>query len=170
MKMITEILQVTGCIALATAALYWKFTRSTQQGAHKFLFPFIIAAGVLGIALIAPYAIELFVASYSGAIYESAIVSFRFNGPYWWVYYCGFIFPLLPTFGVIPIIGSRPVVVAFLAVIALIPVLFTPTVGYIRRITKKAEQVETQHSYQPPCLHDFSSFNLNPVIAVRPRC
>lgn len=125
MMIITEILQATACIALTAAALYWKFTRSTQQGAHKFLFPFIIVAGVLGIALVAPLAIELFVASYSGAIYETSVVSFRFNGPYWWVFYGGFILPLLPTFGVLPFIGNRPVVVAFIAMLALIPALFT---------------------------------------------
>jgi hypothetical protein len=137
MKMITEILQVTACIALAAAAIYWKVTRSTQQGAHKFLFPFIIAAGVLGIVLIAPYAIELFVTSYSGTIYEKDAVSFRFNGPYWWVYYCGFILPLLPTFGVIPPVGNRPTIVALIAVLALIPVLFTPTIVCIKRFTNK---------------------------------
>ncbi|MES2981595.1 MAG: hypothetical protein V4727_04710 [Verrucomicrobiota bacterium] len=129
--MITEILQVAACVALIAAAMYWKFTRSCVQGTHKFLFPFILTASILGIALIAPYAIEVFVAYYSGAIYEVEAMNFRFNGSYGWVYYSGFILPLLPIFAVLPQIGSRPILVALVGMLAMVPVVFDHVVRFL---------------------------------------
>ncbi len=128
--MIVDILQVTACVALIVAAMYWKFTRSDEQGVHKFLFPFILAASVLGIALVAPYAIEVFVDYYSGSLYQVEAMAFRFNGPYWWVYYSGLILPMLPIFGVLPQIGSRPIIVAIIAVLAMVPVVFVQVMSF----------------------------------------
>ncbi len=122
--MILEILQLAACVTLIAAAMYWKFTRSAEQGVHKFLFPFILVASVLGIALIAPYGIEVFVDYYSGSLYQVEAMVFRFNGSYWWVYYSGLILPMLPIFGVLPQIGSRPIIVAIIGVLAMVPVVF----------------------------------------------
>jgi hypothetical protein len=124
LKMILEILQVTACVALIAAAMYWKFIRATEQGTHKFLFPYILVASALGIALLASYAMELFIGYYSGAIYEVEVAKFRYTGPYWWYYLGAVILPLLPIFGVLPQIGSRPIIVTIIGVLAMAPVIF----------------------------------------------
>ena len=122
--MILHILQVAACVALIAAAMYWKLRRSNQQGVHKFLFPFILSASVMGMALLASYAMEVFIAYYSGAIYALELVFYRFDGPYWWVFASGAILPILPIFGVFPQVGGRPVFVAFIGALAMAPFLF----------------------------------------------
>ena len=122
--MIVDILQVTACVALIVAIIYWKLNRSAELRIHKFLLPYILVASALGIALIVPYAMELFIVYYSGENYEMEAVTYRFTGPYRWFFYGKSILPLLPILGVLPQIGSRPVFVAFIGVLAMVPVLF----------------------------------------------
>lgn len=117
-------LQFFACFALAVFALRWRVTHGAGEGAYRYLVPFSIAASVLGFVLVYPFAMELFVAWYSGAMYEMEAVAFRFNGPYGWAYRAGFILPLLPVFGLFPWIGKRPVVMLVIAVLALVPVAF----------------------------------------------
>ena len=121
---IVEIIQITACVVLMAAAIYWRLNRSVEQGVHRFLLPYILVASAMGIAVIAPFAMEMFVAYYSGAIYSFEPLTYRFSGPYWWYFYSALIFPLLPIFGVFPQIGNRPVVVAFIGMLAMAPVLF----------------------------------------------
>lgn len=116
-------LQFLACLALAVFSLRWRLTQAGVS-AYRHLLPFSIAAWMLGFVLVYPFAMELFVAWYSGAMYEMESVLFRFNGPYWWVYRSGFILPLLPVFGLFPWIGKRPVVMLVIAVLALMPVSF----------------------------------------------
>jgi hypothetical protein len=65
---IVEIIQIIACVLLIAAAIYWRLIRSVEQGAHRFLLPYILVASAMGIALTAPYAMEMFVAYYGGAI------------------------------------------------------------------------------------------------------
>lgn len=116
-------LQFLACLALAVFALRWRLAHAGES-AYRHLLPFTFAAGALGFILVYPFAMEFFVAWYSGAMYEMESVLFRFNGPYWWAYRSGFILPLLPVFGLFPWIGKRPVVMLVIAVLALIPVSF----------------------------------------------
>lgn len=78
----------------------------------------------MGLALVFPFAMELFVAHYSGALFEMEVMSYRLNGPYWWVFWVAAVLPLLPLLGMIPFIGRRPLLVAGIASAAATPVLF----------------------------------------------
>jgi hypothetical protein len=86
--------------------------------------------------LVLPYAVEVFVAYYSGAQYEAEVMAYRLNGPYWWAYCAGFIFPLLPILGLFPFIGKRPVLMFAIAAMALIPITFTSVGEIIRQFSR----------------------------------
>ena len=129
-----NILHAVSCVALLAAAFRWQFARPAHGDARRFLFPFILAAAVLGCLSVAPWALELFAARYSGRLYEMEAMSFRFSGPYWWVYAAGFILPLLPVSGLFPAFGKRPLLMAVMALLALIPISFTPAVILIGRL------------------------------------
>jgi hypothetical protein len=90
----------------------------------SYLFPLILLSAIAGIALIYPYAIEIFVARYSGAIYEMEALTFRLTGPYWWVYYASIILPPLPGLALIPAVRKQPIVVALLALLGAVPSAF----------------------------------------------
>lgn len=122
--MTVQILQFSTCIALAAAAIFWRSKRRSAEGAHKSLFPFIIAAGLMGCILVGPFGMEAFVAYYSGALHETDPILFRLEGPYRWVYLTAFILPLLPVFGLLPPVGKRPVLMTVLAVLAMVPVVY----------------------------------------------
>jgi hypothetical protein len=108
---------------------------SVRQHTYRSLLPFIIIAGIFGILLVFPYAAEISSIYKMGDKNEMEAMSFRFNGPYWWVYSSGFILPLLPAFGLFPAIGKRPILVVAIAVIAMIPVSYTPVVSIITQLT-----------------------------------
>lgn len=122
MMTIIPILQLMACTTLAVVAIQWRLTHSASENAFRHLLPFIAAAGVLGIILLFPYAIEFFVANYSGALYEVESISFRFNGPYWWVYWLQTFLPLLPILGLFPFVGKRPILMVVFAGLAMLPV------------------------------------------------
>lgn len=142
--MILPILQLIACITLAIVAFRWRFLHSAGGSAYRTLVPFISAAGIFGVILVFPYIMEVFVVYYSGAQYELEAMLYRFNGPYWWVYYAGLILPLLPILGLFPFIGKRPTMVVAISFLALIPVSFTPAVTVIKRITTKVESTSTE--------------------------
>lgn len=125
------------CLTLAVLAVRWRVSHASRESAYRFLLPINIAAGLLGIILVYPYAMEIFVAWYSGAMFEMEMISYRFNGPYGWAYYAGFILPLLPLLGWIPLIGKRPLLMLGIAALALIPVSFTPVVNMIQWFTAR---------------------------------
>lgn len=119
--MIISITHLLACLCLLAAAIA---IRRGNSSAVPFLFPLILLSTATGIALIYLYAIEIFVANYSGAIYEMEVLTYRLNGPYWWVYYGSVILPLLPGLAFIPAIRKRLVLVAVLALIAAVPSAF----------------------------------------------
>ena len=112
------------CLVLISACGYWLAKQKPRNQAHRFLLPFILLTFVAAIALIFPYAMELFVAHYSGSNYEIQVLRHRINGPYGWVYQLGATLPLLPGFGIIPMIGCRPVMMILLCFSALLPLAF----------------------------------------------
>lgn len=120
---IIPLLQLMACTTLAVVSIQWRIAHSTSESAYRHLLPFIVVAGVLGIILISPLA-ELFVAYYRGSIFEMEAVTCRYKGPYWWAYWSLAIFPLLPMLGLLPFIGKRPVLMASLAGLATLPVIY----------------------------------------------
>ncbi|MGB0292088.1 MAG: NrfD/PsrC family molybdoenzyme membrane anchor subunit [Luteolibacter sp.] len=59
------------------------FATSVVPGWHTTIFPpYFVAGTIVGYA----YLMELFVAFYSGALYEMAAFKYRIAGPYWWAY------------------------------------------------------------------------------------
>ena len=52
-------------------------------------------------------------------------ISFRMNGPYAWAYSLAIILPVLPVAGILPVIGKRPLLMAGIALLALLPAAFT---------------------------------------------
>ena len=119
--MILTIAQTISCLFLSAVAL------SVSRGSVKarpFLIPLIIISSVLGIAALYPYAIEIFVANYSGAIYEMESLGSLPNVPYRWIYYGSAILPLLPALALIPQIKRRLLVVATLALLGMVPAAF----------------------------------------------
>ena len=120
--MILSTFQFLSCLALLSISI-WEIFRGNRL--NRFLLPSIVAASGLGIALIAPYLLEIFIIKYSGAIYEMEGIGYRINGPYWWVYYLGAILPLLPILALIPRIKRRPLIVATLALLGMVPSMFS---------------------------------------------
>ena len=120
--MILLTFQFLSCLALLSISI-WEIFRGNRL--NRFLLPSIVAASGLGIALIAPYLLEIFIIKYSGAIYEMEGIEYRINGPYWWVYYLGAILPLLPILALIPRIKRRPFIVATLALLGMVPSMFS---------------------------------------------
>jgi hypothetical protein len=114
--MILTALHLGACIALVTAAVHW--TRASGDGPvyHRML-PFTMVVGLLGLLSLCGYLIELAVADYSGAIYETAAPTRR--------QLAASIFPitltLLPLAGLIPSVGSRPFRMIVIGSLAALP-------------------------------------------------
>lgn len=122
--MIYPTLHFAACLVLVGAAFYRWRKASIGGSSHRFLFPFVIVVGLL--AMIAPLqlAMEWFVAQYSGAIYTTEVISYRFNGPYWWFYMAQLVLPFAPVAAILPAIGRRPLVVGALGAVAILPAVF----------------------------------------------
>ena len=59
-------------------------------------------------------------------------LSYRLNGPYWWVYYGSAIFPQLPGLALIPALRKHPLTVLLLALLGAVPSMF----GILQEIAK----------------------------------
>lgn len=114
------ILQQLSCVTLLAASLWW-LIKHGKNPAHRFLFPYIIAATAGGLLLALSYFIEVFIANFSGSKYELEAFRYRFTGPYAWAYVMTLCLPMLPAFGFIPAIGRRPAIMIALAIIAAVP-------------------------------------------------
>ena len=119
--MIFSVIHLLAGTALVTAAIHRLVKKGNAPTARKALFPFIIAASLIGMILSYMYAMEFFVGFYSGAKYELAAAKFRLTGPYGWIYLFLAITPLLPAAAILPWIGRRPLTVALLGILALLP-------------------------------------------------
>lgn len=122
--MILSILHLAACIVMSGASVFWIVRGTHSTGFHRFLFPYLIVAGICGILLTLSPLLEIWVAYYSGAIYEIEAFKFRFAGPYWWIYSTSLAFPLFPLLGILPPIGQRPLLMTGIGIISVIPSLF----------------------------------------------
>jgi hypothetical protein len=121
--MMFSIPHVLSCLTLAIAAVYRRCTHPSSNGAHRFLFPYVMAAGCLGVVWLMPYFWEVAMQCYSTRSHEP--LSFRFTGPYAWVYLSAIFLPILPGIAILPGIGKRPVLVAIIALLAILPASFS---------------------------------------------
>jgi hypothetical protein len=119
--MTVPILHLLACTALIATASYRIARAGITPTAHRFLFPYIIAASLLGMILSYLYAMELFVAWYSGADPAYDPSKALLPGLYGWLYFSLPITPLLPAAAIIPCIGKRPLLVALLGILAPLP-------------------------------------------------
>jgi hypothetical protein len=115
------VIHLLACTALIAAAFYRIARAGPTPTAHKFLFPYIIAASLFGMVLSYLYAMELFVAWYSGADPAYDPTKTLPTGLYGWLYFSLPVTPLLPAAAIIPWIGKRPLLVALLGILAPLP-------------------------------------------------
>jgi hypothetical protein len=122
--------QFAACMILAVLAMGWRLKHSKAESAHRFLFPAIVTAGLLGCGLLLPFAMETFIAYYSGSSKPMAVMRYRLTGPYWFVYFTGILLPPLPLLGLIPAFGKKPILMAVIAVLAALPVALVRWQGF----------------------------------------
>ncbi|RYD33728.1 MAG: hypothetical protein EOP85_20490 [Verrucomicrobiaceae bacterium] len=123
---ILQILHAVSCLALMAVALHWKLTNPDpeRRGAHRRLFPFIIAASLMACAVLVLSVVEITAAYYSGSLYEVgeskavAVKSLRL------IFVAYTFLLLLPVTGLAPPIGKRPVLMSAIAVVGLLPSVF----------------------------------------------
>ena len=109
---------------MSGAALFWILRRTDSTGFHRFVFPYVIVAGVAAILLAISPLLEIFVANYSGAIHEIEVIHNRSTGAYRWIHSALSALPFFPFLGILPAIGSRPWLMAGIGVIASLPDLY----------------------------------------------
>jgi len=135
--LIAGALQAVSCVALVVASM-----RARRQvplaGVRAALFPYVVAAGAFGLLNVYPMAAELFVAHYSGAIYEMAAgspVEAKGVGgiPMIVLLRGGFsaFALLLPLAGLVPAFGRRALLMAVLGTLAMLPWLIN-LLGHLR--------------------------------------
>ncbi|QTN32519.1 hypothetical protein HZ994_09320 [Akkermansiaceae bacterium] len=126
--MISVAFHLLACIAMVAASIYWMIQAPEGHSMYRHMLPFVACAGVLGIFVVYGYVIEIFVASYSGAIYD---VQGLTTAQIVWISF-SVLLMLLPLAGLIPQIGKRGValiVIGFLAAIPSIVHLVTPSIS-----------------------------------------
>ncbi|MFT3990335.1 MAG: hypothetical protein QM680_02890 [Luteolibacter sp.] len=101
--MILAISHALACLALAVAAAGWMRRPSSGQSAYRLLMPFALFAGLIGAGILLRDISELFVAEYSGAIYEAGNRTEWIVGMAVW----GLLL-MLPLVGVVPKMGKQP--------------------------------------------------------------
>ncbi len=116
-------LHAASCLALAVAGVLCH-RHPQEDGTRNFLFPFIVAAGALGLLNLYPFAMELFVAWYSGAISELDGVIHESGGvplATWARIGLHTVAALLPLAGLVPACGRKPLLMTTLGVLAMMP-------------------------------------------------
>ncbi|WP_193210441.1 hypothetical protein [Luteolibacter marinus] len=77
----------TGLLWIALGiSISWCFRRIDEATASRLAAPFLIGLATCSLAVTYGFAMELFVANYSGAKYELEALQFRLSGPYAWFY------------------------------------------------------------------------------------
>jgi hypothetical protein len=115
------VVHIVACFTLAAAASYRLMRAGPAPTAHRFLFPYIIAASLVGMVISYLYAMEFFVAYYSGSDNPHLAARLQPGSPYAWFYASLVLAPLLPAFAIFPWIGKRPLAVARLGILATLP-------------------------------------------------
>lgn len=107
---------LASCIALGAISAYW-MTQALEASYYSKLWPFILGPVILGLLVIYPFFIEIFVAIYSGALFEIAPMNTRTKA---WFIFC-LLALLLPALGLIPWVGNQLMLMLVIACIAAIP-------------------------------------------------
>jgi hypothetical protein len=81
------------------------------------MLPYIATTVIFGLAIIYQYAMELFVASYSGAMYEVEGLS---QGVIAWIS-ASILFMLIPLLAFIPNFGRHPMALILIGIVAAVP-------------------------------------------------
>jgi hypothetical protein len=118
--MIASSIQITACLILIGASLYWWSTRKATVGAYRFLLPAVVASSVAGLVVAYTHWAELFVLWYSGAIYEAGgtpslgltIEQYAITAS---------VLMILPALAIIRGIGRNALLVAMLGCLACVP-------------------------------------------------
>jgi hypothetical protein len=134
------ILQLLACVALVGAAVYWEINAPEGNSMYRSMLPYVLIAGLLGVAILYGYLMEFFVASYSGAIYE--VEGFT-GATILWVA-ISIILTALPLAGLIPLIGRHTVALIAIGVLASIP----STVHLVSALNNQKE-AEQAGAYNP---------------------
>jgi len=105
------------CIALVSASIYFMAQASDSEPIYRRMLPYLIATGFFALLTLYPYIIELFVASYSGSIYEiESLTTFQLA----WIVISVFL-TLLPLVGLIPRIGNNAILLVLVGSVAALP-------------------------------------------------
>ena len=115
-----ECLRIGTCLALAIAGICWR-VKHGKANAHRFLFPYIIAAGIAGLLPLAALVMEFFVAWYSDPLYAHVLL-YVYGGSDMWLWMVMIGFPILPAAGIVPAVGRRPILMACLGLLSLLTV------------------------------------------------
>lgn len=116
-------LQFFSCLTLAIVALTSFAVSSGRM--HALLLSSAIFATLSGVVSFRSLAIEIFVAHYSGAIYEADAQAYRITGSYAWVYWVLAICLLIPAFSLFPAVRKNPAITITLAFSGTLPFLFS---------------------------------------------
>lgn len=68
--MIVEALHLLSCIAFVVFSIRWRNCHLPEKPIYCRMLPFTVTTSLLGMVVPLRYLMELFVASYSGALYE----------------------------------------------------------------------------------------------------
>ena len=117
------ILHIAACLCLTAASLFWLLKHERKENAHQFLFPFILAAGILGSVLLYLRVMELFIVDYSGALYETDGASPPGHGLHRTILQASLGLLCLPLAGIFPGVGRRPLLMGGIGLLAIIPTL-----------------------------------------------
>jgi len=120
--LILSIPHALSCIALALASFYWKYKRDEEHEAYRFLFPYLIAVGILGMARITGPVMGITMAGMEHGFKD--VYTYYLSGENTWIFGLTILLPLLPAFGIIPAIGRKSLVVGCLALLAMLPTAF----------------------------------------------
>ena len=119
--MILQVVHIVACFILVAAASYRLIRAGPAHTAHRFLFPYIAVASLVGMILSYLYAMEFFVAYYSGTDNPHLVARLQSGSPYAWFYASLVLAPLLPALAIFPWIGKRSLAVARLGILATLP-------------------------------------------------
>jgi hypothetical protein len=108
-------LHALSCIPLIVASLYWQRRRKTEDGAYRFLIPYLAPAGFFGvISFIVPTATMMIF-----HLMYSKNRSLPLNSLPFWLFLFASLLSLLPAISMVPAIGKRPRLVAGFALLSL---------------------------------------------------
>ncbi len=109
-------IHLISCITLGGISAYW-MTQEAEASYYNKLWPFMVVTVILGLVILYPFFIEIFVAIYSGALFEAEPMNRRTKT---WFIFC-LLALIQPTLGFIPWIGNQLVFMLAIALIAAIP-------------------------------------------------